>query len=146
MSSETVVRAWRTRRAIFMIGCLVQAGCLSSDRVTSTGTVTYEGHPVETGSIVFRSLDGPAGAAGAVVTHGRFVVKVRPGKHRVEIRGTRPIDPAKLPRTMPRFEGLPVHEDYIPPAFNAASTLEVEVASRGPNVFSFDLTPSSPTR
>jgi hypothetical protein len=40
---------------------------------------------------------------------------------------------------MPRLEGVPLYEDYIPSAFNAASTLEIDVTAAGPNVFDFDL-------
>ena len=129
----------RLRLAALVVGCAGVGGCLSSDRVMSTGTVTFDGRPVETGSIVFRPLDARNAPEGAVIAAGRFTIEGRPGKHLVEIRGTRPVRPEKVPRTMPRFEGLPVHEDFIPPAYNAASALKVEVASGGRNVFDFDL-------
>ncbi len=133
------MRLHRNRLSVLLVHCLAFSGCISSDRVTSTGTVTFEGRPVENGLIIFRPLDGRAAPAGAVITKGHFVVEGSPGKHRVEIRGTRPVDPAKLPRTMPRFEGLTVHEDFIPPHYNATSMLEIEVASDGRNIFTFEL-------
>lgn len=118
--------------------CAGLAGCLAADRVTSTGTVTFDGRPVETGMIVFLPPDSAVAPEGAPIASGRFTVVGRRGRRRVQIRGTRPVPPERLPRTMARFDGLPVHEDYIPAAFNTASTLEVEVTA-GPNVFDFDL-------
>jgi hypothetical protein len=60
-------------------------------------------------------------------------------RRRVEIRGTRRLDDSRIPKTMPRLEGVPLYEDYIPSAYNAASTLEINVTAAGPNVFDFDL-------
>lgn len=129
----------RARRFTTLVTlCVCLAGCLASDRVTSTGTVTFDGRPVDTGAIVFVPLEPAVAPEGAAITSGRFTVVGRRGKRRVQIRGTRPIPPERLPRTMARFDGLPVHEDYIPAAYNTASTLEVEVTD-GPNVFTFDL-------
>lgn len=101
----------------------------------------YDGQPVEKGVIVFRPLDRGSAPEAAPIEAGSFTIDGRAGKRRVEIRGTRPIDDAKLPKTMPRLEGVPLFEDYIPAIHNAESTLEVEVAPGDRNVFDFNLTP-----
>lgn len=127
----------RRLAALFTV-CSGLAGCLGSDRVTSTGTVTFDGRPVDSGAIVFVPLEAAVAPEGAAIASGRFTVVGRRGRRRVQIRGTRPVSPERLPRTMARFDGLPVNEDYIPATYNTASTLEIEV-TEGPNVFTFDL-------
>lgn len=124
---------------IVLAGAAAGAGCSADQRVTSTGTVSFDGRPIEKGAIVFRPLDPGVAPAGAAIAGGRFRIAGRPGRQRVEIRGTRPIDEARIPRTMPRMGDAPVYEDYVPAAFNAQSTLEVEVTAGGPNEFTFDL-------
>jgi hypothetical protein len=135
--------SWLLRVVIVCVGV---AGCQRSDRVTSTGTVTYDGQPVTTGMIVFRPLDRGTAPEAAPISAGRFTISGGLGKRRVEIRGTRQIDESTLPKTMPRLEGVPLYEDYIPSAYNAESTLEVEVAAAGRNVFDFDLETAPPER
>jgi hypothetical protein len=122
------------------------AACQPSDRAWSTGSVTFDGAPVEHGMIVFRPLDRGDAAGGASITDGRFTIASRPGRHRVEIRGMRPIEESRLPKMMPRIEGVPVYEDFIPPAFNVESTLEVDVAAGSGNAFTFDLQTPPPNR
>jgi hypothetical protein len=128
--------------ALLLAGsCLGIAACQPNDRAWSTGSVTFEGRQVEHGMIVFRPLDGGNAPAGAAIAEGRFAIAGRPGRHRVEIRGTRPVDASQQPRTMPRIEGAPIYEDFIPPAYNTESTLEVDVAAGSSNEFDFDLQP-----
>lgn len=125
-------------------GCAVLAGCGAPDR--ATGTVVFDGRPVETGVIVFQPLRRSAAAQGSLIEGGKYVVECGAGPHRVEIRGTRPMDESRVPRTMPRLGGAPINEDSIPAAFNTESTLEVEVKAGGPNVFDFDLKSPGPAR
>lgn len=124
---------------ILVIGCAGAIGCQRLERVTSNGTVTYDGQPVATGMIVFRPLDRSSAPEAAPISAGKFTINGGLGKRRVEIRGTRRIDESTLPKTMPRLEGEPLYEDYIPSAYNAESTLEVDVTADGRNVFNFDL-------
>lgn len=122
------------------------SACRPHDRAWSTGSVAFDGAPVEHGMIVFRPLDSSAAAGGAAISGGRFTIASRPGRHRVEIRGMRPIEESQLPKMMPRIEGVPVYEDFIPPAFNIDSTLEVDVAPGRSNTFDFDLQSPQPHR
>jgi len=145
VNSENPLASARRLIALLLAGsCLAIASCQPHDRAWSTGSVAFDGRPVETGLIVFRPLDGGSPPVGTAITEGRFAIAGRPGRHRVEIRGTRPVDASRLPRTTPRFEGAPVYEDFIPSAFNTESTLEADVTAGSSNRFEFDLrTPPS---
>lgn len=114
---------------------LVALGCGPRDaRVECSGTVTYAGKPVEEGSIGFFPLTGGGRSEGAVITAGRYTARVLPGRHRVEIRGSRPLaEKATGPSDMPGG----IREDYIPKEFNDASTLEAEIPTTGPHELPF---------
>lgn len=142
MISEATSRE-RYWLAILFMGCTVLAGCGVSGRVTANGMVTFDGLPVETGTIVFQPLDrASASPQGTPINAGRYTIECPPGRHRVQIRGTRPVDESRVPRTMPRLGTALVREDYIPAPYNTASKLEVEVVAGGRNVFDFKLTPT----
>lgn len=100
---------------------------------------------METGAIVFHPLDRNIAPQGGLIKAGRYTIVCRPGRHRVEIRGTRPMDESRISPTMPRMAGAAVHEDYIPAAYNTASKLEVEVKA-GSNTVDFDLEPTASER
>jgi hypothetical protein len=64
---------------------LMQVGCQQSN--TLSGAVTYNGEPVQKGSIAFQSADGGR-SFGADIASGRYKVDMsHPGKHTVLIRG-----------------------------------------------------------
>ena len=147
MNSDALATPARRLIAVLLAGFSIGiVACRPNDRAWSTGRVTFDGDPVEHGMIVFRHLDRGDAAGGASITDGRFTIASRPGRHRVEIRGMRPIEESRLPKLMPRIEGVPVYEDYIPPAFNVESTLQVDVAAGSSNTFDFDLTSPPPQR
>jgi len=70
-----------------------------------------------------------------VITAGRYTARVQPGRHRVEIRGSRPLAGKAIDSDMPGG----IREDYIPKEFNDASTLEADIPATGPHALSFDL-------
>lgn len=117
--------------------CLVALGCGPRDsRVECVGTVTYAGVPVEEGLISFQPLAGGGRSEGAVITAGRYTARVLPGRHRVEIRGSRPLaGQAAVPSDMPGG----IRKDFIPREFNDTSTLEAEIPATGPHQAPFDL-------
>ena len=124
--------------AVFVVAaaCLVALGCGPRDtRIECSGTVTYAGQPVEEGSIGFFPLAGGGRSEGAVITAGRYTARVQPGRHRVEIRGSRPLAGKPIVSDMPSG----IREDYIPKEFNDASTLEAEIPATGPHRLPFDL-------
>ena len=128
-------------RLFVTVACLVTLGCGPRDtRIECSGTVTYSGKPVEEGSIGFFPLAGGGRSEGAVITAGRYNARVQPGRHRVEIRGSRPLaEKATGASDMPGG----IREDYIPKQFNDASKLEAEIPAAGPHTLPFDLVPRS---
>lgn len=118
---------------------LAANGCGPRDtRIECSGTVTYAGKPVDEGSIGFFPLAGGGRSEGAVITAGRYTARVQPGRHRIEIRGSRPL---AVKTTGPSDMPGGIREDYIPKAFNEQSKLEVEIPATGPHNLPFDLTP-----
>ena len=129
----------RRLQPLFLIGCLVLAGCGSDKpRYEVTGTVTFNGAPIETGSISFVPSDPAQPPDAGPIENGRYRVKASPGSKRVQVRASRPL-PAD--RQDPKSEMGLLYEDYIPAQFNTASKLTAEVTAAGPNKFSFDLKP-----
>ena len=62
------------------------AGCGQEDAVS--GKVTYNGEPVDKGSVTFTSADGSGPGFGAQVVNGEYKAeKVRLGPHKVHVRG-----------------------------------------------------------
>ena len=75
---------------------LAAAGCGGTTGAVS-GTVTYDGTPVEKGSITFLALDGKGPTTGGNIVDGHFAVKDVPvGPSKVVITGTQVI--GEVPR------------------------------------------------
>lgn len=98
---------------------------------TVTGTVTFDGQPVEQGEIVFFPADIGSPCAGSIAG-GKFECRVPAGENRVEITATRE-------SPTPASDGLPNYESYIPAQYNTESTLTASVAAGGENTFTFEL-------
>lgn len=109
-------------------------GCGGKGGVPVTGTVTFEGQPVEAGAISFVPTDGHGVSEGAVITKGEFNAVVTPGAKRVEIRASRPVAPSA---NDPDAKYL--REDFIPARFNDSSQLTAEVSADHENSMKFDL-------
>src|SRR5262245_9834180 len=115
---------------IIAAGVYSVAGCGQSDSVS--GTVTYNGAPVEMGTISFQSADGSGPGFGAEVVNGQYKAdKVRRGKHVAIVRGLTkaPVltheEQLKLRKQRDNRYGLPV--DYIPETAEGNSrNIEVE--------------------
>lgn len=120
---------------------LLATGC--SRGVNVEGEVTFDGQPVESGSIVFEPADGQGPSFGGSIESGRYAVSGQSaGSMIVRIRAVRktgrqvesgPPDP---PGTM-----VDEVEAYIPAVYNSQSTLTREVAPRGTTRHDFQLTP-----
>ncbi len=100
----------------FVVGCGPQT-------VTVSGTVQYEGKPIETGEISFTPPDGEGAPQGAVIANGKYAVDLSPGKKTVRIRASRLI-PAE--RRDPR-DPAGLREDFLPAKFNDDSTITVTI-------------------
>jgi len=141
--------ALATIRAAFL-GLLLAAlaslsGCSygDKDRVPVAGKVTFEGAPVDGGSIIFipEAQDRPK--AHAPIVAGSYSLAAgegpTPGKHRVEILWNR-----KTGKTIPvpGDEGNITDESVqiIPAKYNTDSTLSADIKAAA-NTVNYDLTP-----
>lgn len=128
--------AWNSM-ITFTAGALalgVATGCSSDGLVTSTGTVSYDGQRLSAGAVSFHPFDKSITPQGGQIVGGRFRIRCRPGRQRVEIIASRP--KAGAEELTP---GMTPSEQFIPARYNDESTLEVEVLATGPNDFTFDL-------
>jgi len=63
-------------------------GCSKSDGVTVSGTVTFDGRPVEEGYITLSPADGKGPSAGGPIKQGKFSISgVLPGEKIVSVTG-----------------------------------------------------------
>lgn len=117
-------------------------GCGGTQRQNIEGTVTFDGEPVEAGSIKLipiKETKGPSG--GALIENGRFSIPkgkgVFAGTFRVEILATK-----ETGRQQKDVMGEIIKErvQYIPLKYNNESTLTQEI-NDGANKLTFDLTP-----
>lgn len=111
------------------------------------GNVTYDGKPIEAGTIEFIPIEGTAGpSTGAAIKAGRYDcvanAGVAPGgRYQVRISAL-----AKTGKTVPNtFEPggppLELSENYIPEAYSSNSTLTAVLSTDStPNTFDFQLT------
>lgn len=131
--------SWRRLAALLVAGAVsISGGCGGGvARYDVSGTVTYDGQPVERGEISLVPDDPAQAPEGGTIESGRFRLQATAGPKTVQIRGSRPLPPER--QDNPQM-GL-LYEDYIPARYNRESTLKAEVAPRGPNVFTFELTP-----
>lgn len=116
-------------------------GCADDNRATVKGTVTFDGEPIEEGSIIFEPVDGAGPAAGGRIDDGEYLLTgesgVMPGKKLVRIVASR-----KTGKQVEETPGGPMVDEvlpFIPPKYNQLSTLEVEVQP-GKNTHDFELT------
>ena len=141
----------RTASGVFM-GCGGQTG--TEGAVAATGTVTYQGQPVEGATVVF-APEGQGRASSAITdASGRFQLTTlgpgdgaMPGKYQVGISKTETsgdmsreesqayFEKHGEPPTVTTTEALP--EKYKSPA---NSGLTAEITEGGKNDFNFDLT------
>ena len=134
----------RSKSALFvsLFGCLITIGCAETNRQEISGTVTFGGVPLESGTINFVPLQGTQSpTAGAAIDNGAFEIPAEggtmTGKFKVVITASR-----STGQTMPDPRGgepIDVKVQFIPARYNQASELEVEVKDSGENLFEFAL-------
>jgi hypothetical protein len=91
MGAKNLVRLWLTLpAALVVLGCSDTSGLPS--RVRVSGTVTYQGKPLERGTISFSPVDAGGRGAGGSIVDGRYSLTTLdqddgalPGKYRVSI-------------------------------------------------------------
>jgi hypothetical protein len=99
------------------------SGCGGTTGIS--GSVTFEGRPVENGTISFTPVDGRGPVDGGVIADGRYKIdNLTPGRKTVTIIGLKKIqltkrtqEAAEAARNAPRADsaGIVDHSDEIPP-------------------------------
>jgi len=135
-----------------LAACLAACAGCGTGRATVEGTVTLDGQPIESGSIVFEPADGAGPTAGGQIENGKYRLAeegwVMPGKKIVRIIAIRATG-RKLDASMPGAEGeggpsAPAQlvdelACYIPAIYNEKSTLTCEVVAGKANQHNFEL-------
>ena len=117
----------------FLIACLLGCGKSGPKKYDVSGEVTWEGVPLADGDILFEAVDGGIPDHGKIA-EGQFRFQATAGAKKVSILATQAaaeVDPEM--GTAPRVS-------YIPPRYNANTTLTANVTSDGENHFTFVLT------
>ena len=134
--------------ALGMLCCLPGCSGESFERGAVSGTVRFNGEPVEDGKIVFYPAGDTQGPpAIGLIIDGQYSLEVDDGpivgRHRVEIQGLRQSD-QQVPdmsgaaRTKLNPELVDRVLPFIPPEFNVRSTLKRDVTA-GEQELNFDL-------
>ena len=80
------MRMGRATYLLLLVGALAVTGCKQGNSLS--GSVTYNGEPVENGTITFASADGSGPGFGVQIVNGNYSTdKVRLGSHRAYVRG-----------------------------------------------------------
>ncbi len=131
----------KTTAGCFVLAAVVcvaaSLGCSPSDgRVIVSGNVTWNGKPLDGGTVVFEPLE-PAAAEAGQLTNGTFSLRTLPGEYRVSIRSQKEVgwdDAMKQPRFL----------QFVPEKYNVETELAATVTEDGENVFSFALEGKEP--
>jgi hypothetical protein len=129
---------WCVSRTLqLLLAILLLAGCRRGNElelVVVSGTVAYEGKPIDDGEIRFipqGSTKGPTSAA--AITTGRYEVTARggvpAGTHLVEVRAFRPRQVAPSSPELPGSHSGGVKEQYLPKLYNEKSEMTATIES-----------------
>ena len=119
---------------VFLTICA--AGCNSGPRsVPIFGSVSFEGKPIEKGTIELIPIDGtPGPSTGGPIVDGRYDVAAAHGPREGGVYQVRITALKKTGKTMPNIMkpgGPPVEleDNFIPPKYNRESTLKITVTA-----------------
>lgn len=143
------MKAWRF--VVLPVVCMLFSGCGEDgpERTIVSGTVTFNGHPIEMGLIRFvPARQTAAPVSGAEIRNGCYSVTkwggVPVGTHRIEViahRARHQKGGAEPPSPVLNASGGQPMEQYIPEKYNIETTLEITIPSgSGKIVKDFDLT------
>jgi len=113
---------------VFLIGC-----GSSTDRVPVSGVASYDGEPIENGTVELIPTDGTSGpATGSVIRGGRWEIAadkgpMSGGTYLVRITGVRKTGRKFVDRDRPN-QTFDVFSNYIPVGYNAQSTLKITIS------------------
>jgi hypothetical protein len=143
-SAQTVNRARRhALPTLAWAVVLLVTGC-GDGRVRVSGTVLFEGKPVEQGIISFEPCDGVGPTTGGSITDGKYDLtgeaRATVGDKLVRIYASRATG-RKIPAGSPAPPAAIVDEmiQCVPKQYNDQSTLKVQITPGRDNTHDFDL-------
>jgi len=139
---------WLSVALVACVGVAFVAGCGGGDtggRLGVSGNVTFQGSPLDQGTIEFTSTgEGATVHTGAMIQGGSYTVPAEqglpPGTYLVRISSAVEDASAPVPE-MPGMaeDGAPQAEERIPAEYNTESKQEVTVTSGGSSTFDFNI-------
>ena len=140
---------WLGAVLVSCLGVALVTGCDQGEtggRLAISGNVTFQGSPLDQGTIEFTSTgEGPAALTGAMIQGGSYEVPAAqglpPGTYRVRISSVAE-DASAPPPEMPGMpgEGGGEAQERIPAEYSSPeSEQQVTVTSDGANQFDFDI-------
>lgn len=107
---------------------LCLTGCGSRNGLMEiSGSVTCDGKPVQNGTVNFLPADGNGPTAGAIVSDGRYSVKLSPGKKQVRIEAFKVVGQRRYRPNDPTSPMVDVQEQILPERYNTKSELSREI-------------------
>jgi hypothetical protein len=125
--------------ALFVGALVALTGCDGSGtKIDIEGEVKLNGEPVADGDINFIPEDKKFGGEGGKITGGKYKMKARPGKNKVEIRATKEVQGKKVPSAAGPDTFETARESIIPKKYNEETTLTADVSATN-KTHNFDL-------
>ncbi len=118
-------------------------GCGGNGLVEITGTVTYDGQPVQKGTIAFLPSDGKGPTVAAIIAEGKYTAKIFPGAKLVKIEGYKIVGRGHVLPENPRSPMVDITEPVVPARYNEKSELKAEIGP-GTRVLDFNLKAATP--
>ncbi|MCG8587262.1 MAG: hypothetical protein MI757_21365 [Pirellulales bacterium] len=125
---------------IFCVALVASLGCGNGgpQRVEVSGTVTYEGDPVEDGTIRFLpTAESRVPSAGGYIRDGRYEITAKGGvpvgTHTVRIEGYRGGSTSPADKATDRFDVGSRNKaptQFVPARYNRESKLRVEISAK----------------
>jgi hypothetical protein len=129
-----------------VLGLALLGGCGRGSgpvRHEVTGTVLYDGKPLDDGVIFFEPADGQGSQDGATITNGEYRIPrdkgLFPGRYRVRILGGDGSSGGGQATPEARNAGAARGRERIPPEYNEKSDLVREVKDGEANRFDFSI-------
>jgi hypothetical protein len=111
-----------------LVGLWVLTSCSSAPpRGIVSGEVTFDGQPVEDGTILFEPEGGQGQTAGGPIKEGKYSAEVPVGKMRVRINGNKKTGRRYKVYDTPESPVVDEVVELLPPKYNINSELTVEV-------------------
>jgi hypothetical protein len=129
---------WNAGFALMMIAMLL-AGCgPQQNGLPISGGVTFQGKPLNQGTIQFSPAEGQETFSGGSIQDGRYLLSAEhglaPGKYQVRIYSS---EGAASQSDEPPGERVAPFRERIPAPYNSQTTLAAEVKEAGDNTFDF---------